>query len=84
MNSGKELEREAEALRSRFHEAFWCEEISLYALALDKEKRQCQVRSSNAGQCLFSGIASAEHTRANCGKSIVRCILLRVGNPHNR
>src|SRR3984893_17536677 len=60
---GKELEREAEALRTRFHEAFWCEEISLYALALDKEKRQCQVRSSNAGQCLFSGIASAEHTR---------------------
>jgi glycogen debranching enzyme len=59
----KRLEREAEALRSRFHDAFWCEEISLYALALDKEKRQCQVRSSNAGQCLFSGIASAEHTR---------------------
>jgi glycogen debranching enzyme len=60
---GKELEREAEALRTRFHEAFWCEEISLYALALDKEKRQCQVRSSNAGQCLFSGIASAEHAQ---------------------
>ena len=58
---GKELEREAEALRTRFHEAFWCEEMSLYALALDKEKHQCQVRSSNAGQCLFSGIASAEH-----------------------
>src|SRR5258708_38129296 len=36
----KRLEREAEALRSRFHEAFWCEEISLYALAIDKEKRQ--------------------------------------------
>jgi len=60
---GKELEREAEALRTRFHEAFWCEEMSLYALALDKEKRQCQVRSSNAGQCLFSGIASAEHAQ---------------------
>src|SRR4029077_16219263 len=38
-------------------------DISLYALALDKDKRQCQVRSSNAGQCLFSRIASAEHTR---------------------
>ena len=60
---GKKLEREAEALRRRFHEAFWCEDISLYALALDKDKRQCQVRSSNAGQCLFSRIASAEHTR---------------------
>jgi glycogen debranching enzyme len=80
---GKELEREAEALRTRFHEAFWCEEISLYALALDKEKRQCQVRSSNAGQCLFSGIASAEHAQ-RIREPIVRCILLRVGNPHDR
>jgi glycogen debranching enzyme len=60
---GKKLEHEAETLRTRFHEAFWCEEISLYALALDKEKRQCQVRSSNAGQCLFSGIATAEHSQ---------------------
>jgi glycogen debranching enzyme len=60
---GKKLEGEAETLRTRFHEAFWCEEISLYALALDKEKRQCQVRSSNAGQCLFSGIATTEHSR---------------------
>ncbi len=58
---GQVLEQEAEALRTRFQKAFWSEEVSLYALALDKEKRQCQVRSSNAGQCLFSGIASAEH-----------------------
>jgi glycogen debranching enzyme len=57
----QKLEHEAEALRTRFHEAFWCEDISMYALALDKEKRQCQVRSSNAGQCLFSGIADAKH-----------------------
>jgi glycogen debranching enzyme len=60
---GRDLEREAESLRNRFHKAFWCENTSLYALALDKEKRQCQVRSSNAGQCLFSGIASTEHAR---------------------
>jgi glycogen debranching enzyme len=59
----KELEREAESLRIRFQEAFWCEDISLYALALDKEKRQCQVRSSNAGHCLFSGIAGADHAQ---------------------
>jgi glycogen debranching enzyme len=59
----QKLEREAEQLRRRFHEAFWCEKISMYALALDREKRQCQVRSSNAGQCLFSGIASAEQAR---------------------
>jgi glycogen debranching enzyme len=34
----------------------------MFALALDGEKRQCKVRSSNAGHCLFSGIASeAQH-----------------------
>jgi glycogen debranching enzyme len=59
----QKLEREAELLRIRFHEAFWCEDTSAYALALDNEKRQCQVRSSNAGQCLFSGIAAAKHAQ---------------------
>ena len=27
------------------------------AIALDGEKKQCNIRSSNAGQCLFTGIA---------------------------
>jgi glycogen debranching enzyme len=55
-----ELEAAAEELRARFEQAFWCEEIGTYALALDGEKRQCQVRASNAGHALFSGIASPE------------------------
>jgi glycogen debranching enzyme len=58
-----ELERQAERLRERFEEAFWCEELSSYALALDGDKRPCRVRTSNAGQCLFSGIASPERAR---------------------
>jgi glycogen debranching enzyme len=57
------LIRDAEALGARFQEAFWCEEIGMYALALDAEKRKCRVRSSNAGQCLFTGIADAEHVQ---------------------
>ena len=48
---------EAAALKMRFHEAFWCEEIGTYALALDGEKKPCAVRSSNAGHTLFTGIA---------------------------
>lgn len=32
----------------------------MYALALDGRKRPCLVRSSNAGQCLFTGIATPE------------------------
>ena len=53
----EDLRDEAAALRLRFHEAFWCEAIGTYALALDGEKRQCAVRSSNAGHTLFTGIA---------------------------
>jgi glycogen debranching enzyme len=55
-----DLDARAERLRVTFELAFWCEELSTYALALDGGKRPCEVRSSNAGQCLFTGIASAE------------------------
>ena len=57
----RELAKQAEALRNRFENAFWCEDISTYALALDGHNQPCRVRTSNAGQCLFSGVASAEH-----------------------
>ena len=48
------LESEALLLADRFEQAFWCEELGTYALALDGAKRQCKVRSSNAGQLLFT------------------------------
>ena len=60
--SGKLL-HEAEALKQKFNDQFWCDDISMYALALDGEKKQCRVRSSNAGQCLFSGIANPVRLR---------------------
>ncbi len=59
----RELTHQAESLRVRFEEAFWCEELSTYALALDGDKRPCRVRTSNAGQCLFTGIASPDRAR---------------------
>jgi glycogen debranching enzyme len=62
-DKAERLRSEAEELRTRFENAFWSDDISMYALALDGEKRQCRVRSSNAGQCLFSGIASPPHAR---------------------
>jgi glycogen debranching enzyme len=55
-----ELAGQAEALREQFEEAFWCEELSTYALALDGNKQPCRVRTSNAGQCLFTGIVSPD------------------------
>jgi glycogen debranching enzyme len=50
-------------LQERFNDAFWCEELSTYAIALDRDKRPCKIKSSNAGHCLFSGIATDEYAR---------------------
>ncbi|MGV7030324.1 amylo-alpha-1,6-glucosidase [Methylobacterium symbioticum] len=54
------LTHEARTLREAFDAAFWNEEIGTYALALDGAKKQCAVRSSNAGHALFTGIALPE------------------------
>jgi glycogen debranching enzyme len=55
------LRAQALALRERFHEQFWCEDIGTYAIALDGQKRPCRVASSNAGHALWTGLASPEH-----------------------
>ena len=60
----RELEAEARRLAERFEEAFWCDELGTYALALDGAKKPCRVRTSNAGQLLFSGIARADRAHA--------------------
>src|SRR5258708_1705766 len=57
----RDLTSQARALREKFERSFWCEDLSTYALALDGQKRPCRVRASNAGHCLFTEIASAEH-----------------------
>lgn len=56
-----ELRRKAGALQQRFENAFWCEDISSYAFALDSEKQPVRTIASNAGHLLWSGIASPEH-----------------------
>src|SRR5207253_2616485 len=61
--AARELKNQAKSFRRRFEEIFWCEEISTYALALDGSKQPCRVRTSNAGHCLFAGIAMEEHAR---------------------
>jgi glycogen debranching enzyme len=57
------LEAKADDLRQAFEARFWCERLGTYVLALDGEGRQCQVRSSNAGQLLLTGIAAPERAR---------------------
>jgi glycogen debranching enzyme len=55
--------QQARVLQERFEQAFWCDDLSTYALALDGAKRPCAVRTSNAGQCLFSGIVERPRAR---------------------
>ena len=62
-NRADDLLAQAASLKDRFNEAFWCNDISTFALALDGNKQACKVRSSNAGHALFSGIAKAEYAR---------------------
>jgi glycogen debranching enzyme len=50
-------ERLARELQQRFDEAFWCDDLGMYALALDGKKRPCRVRNSNAGHCLYTRVA---------------------------
>jgi glycogen debranching enzyme len=65
------LAGEAETLRRKFEAAFWCEELSTYALALDGDKQPCRVVASNAGHALFSGIAAPERA-ARVAKTLMR------------
>jgi glycogen debranching enzyme len=55
-----ELLHQSQALQDQFERAFWSEELSSYAMALDGRKRPCLVKSSNAGHCLFTSIAGKE------------------------
>jgi glycogen debranching enzyme len=55
------LRDRAKALRTSFERDFWSDELGSYAMALEKDHKQLAVMSSNAGQVLLSGIASAEH-----------------------
>jgi glycogen debranching enzyme len=53
----------ADELRKRFEDAFWCEDLSTYALALDGEKHPCRVRTSNPGHCLAMGLVTVERAQ---------------------
>ncbi|MTI27112.1 amylo-alpha-1,6-glucosidase [Fulvivirga kasyanovii] len=52
--------KSAEKLKIQFNKDFWDEALSCYVLALDGQKKPCRVKSSNAGQVLYTGIADCE------------------------
>jgi glycogen debranching enzyme len=61
--TAEKLDRAADNLAEQFEAAFWCEDIGLYAMALDGAKRPCRIRSSNAGHLLWTGIARPDRAR---------------------
>jgi glycogen debranching enzyme len=63
IDKATKLDVEATHLAERFEQAFWCEKLGTYALALDGAKKPCRVRTSNAGQVLFTGIACEDRAR---------------------
>jgi glycogen debranching enzyme len=58
-----DCDERATALRKRFEDEFWCDDLGTYALALDAHKRPCRVPTSNAGHCLYTGIADPAHAQ---------------------
>lgn len=57
---GHELLQQAETLKRKFNEAFWMEDQGCFAYGLDPQKKQITSIASNAGQCLWSGIADQD------------------------
>ncbi len=60
----------AQTLQLNFLRAFWWEGEFTFYLALDGQKRPCDVVASNAGHCLWSGIVPEEW-----GQSVVERLL---------
>ncbi len=58
------LDSEAKSIQAAFHERFWMEESRYYALAVDSLGRQLDTLSSDAGQCLWSGIVPEDFRSA--------------------
>jgi glycogen debranching enzyme len=57
------LKKDAAEMAKRFEKAFWMPKLGFYAMALDRDKRQTQVISSNAGQLLFTRVLPQERAK---------------------
>lgn len=52
----EQLRQEAAQLQDRFHTVFWMQDRQYYAMAVDSLGQRLDVLSSDAGQCLWTGI----------------------------
>ncbi|MGO9607702.1 MAG: glycogen debranching N-terminal domain-containing protein [Candidatus Binataceae bacterium] len=57
--AGRLAERAA-ALKTKFVQDFWIDQKQTVALALDGQKKPCQVMSSNAAHCLATGLIDGD------------------------
>ena len=64
----RELTDKARAIQERFERRFWSDELESYVLALARDGAPCSVVTSNAGQVLWSGIASPGHAKRVAGR----------------
>lgn len=55
------LWKEAGSLKERFNRDFWLDDEGYVALGLDRDKRPLRTLTSNAGQCLTTGIVADEN-----------------------
>jgi glycogen debranching enzyme len=60
---GAMLQAQARALKTAFNDAFWMQDEGCFAFGLDREKKQITSVVSNAGHCLWSGIADDDKAR---------------------
>jgi glycogen debranching enzyme len=59
----KVLKKQADELKVAFEKAFWMENHSYYAIALDKDKKQVGTITSNPGHLLLSGILDSDKAK---------------------
>ncbi len=78
----KRLDAEATQLAERFEQAFWCDELGTYALALDGDKKPCRVRTSNAGPAAVQRHDPGGPRAAGCRRSDAAAFLHGLGHPH--
>jgi glycogen debranching enzyme len=58
------LKKESAEMAKRFEKAFWMPKLGFYAMALDRDKRQTQVVSSNPGHLLFTRMLPQERAKS--------------------
>lgn len=63
IRTADKLKKEAAEMARRFEKAYWMPERGFYAMALDGDKRQLQVISSNPGHLLFTRMLPLERAR---------------------